>query len=106
MDLRYRPRARTTQDVNVTVSLISASVVADLRERWQTAADIEPGDYVTFRKGVDFLAILSHRVQEPSFQNAPGQRTQHEKFNWCPRSSIHSNPLVLHRLTASKARGF
>src|SRR3990167_5620061 len=51
MDLRYRPRARTTKDVDLAVSLTSASVVADLRDRLQAAADIDLGDYVTFRIG-------------------------------------------------------
>jgi hypothetical protein len=51
MDLRYRPRARTTKDVDLSVSLASAGVATDLRDKLQAAADIDLGDYVTFRIG-------------------------------------------------------
>src|SRR5262245_54002607 len=51
LDLRYRPRARTTKDVDLSVSLVSAGLSAELRDRLQEAADTDLGDYVTFRIG-------------------------------------------------------
>jgi hypothetical protein len=56
LELRYRPRARTTKDVDLTVAL---GVVNDererrperLRERLQEAAEVHLGDYLEFRIG-------------------------------------------------------
>lgn len=51
MDLRFRPQARTTKDIDLSVSLVSTGLSTGLRERLQAAADIELGDYFTFRIG-------------------------------------------------------
>jgi hypothetical protein len=51
MDLRYRPRARTTKDVDLSVSLVTAGLSTELRDRLQAAADADLGDYLTFRIG-------------------------------------------------------
>src|SRR5262245_23983136 len=55
MDLRFRPRARTTKDVDLAVSLLpvedTADLTATLRERLQEAVDQDLGDYLTFRIG-------------------------------------------------------
>jgi hypothetical protein len=56
LELRYRPRARTTKDVDLTVAF---GVVSDaqeirperLRDRLQEAAEINLGDYLEFRIG-------------------------------------------------------
>src|SRR5919108_135084 len=53
MDLRFRPRARTTKDVDLSVRLVSTDGTEDrmksLRERLQEASDVDLGDYLTFR---------------------------------------------------------
>lgn len=51
MDLRYRPQARTTKDVDLSVSLTAALRPKDLREKLQEAADADLGDYLRFRIG-------------------------------------------------------
>jgi hypothetical protein len=55
MDLRFRPRARTTKDVDLSVSLVpveeGAGLTATLRDRLQEAVDIDLGDYLTYRIG-------------------------------------------------------
>src|SRR5829696_1992784 len=54
MDLRFRPKARTTKDVDLSVALVSVdptAPLASLRERLQEAADTDLGDYLTFRIG-------------------------------------------------------
>ena len=55
MDLRFRPRARTTKDVNLSVSQTSADLASDLSgallDRIQEAADGDLGDYLTYRIG-------------------------------------------------------
>jgi hypothetical protein len=55
MDLRFRPRARTTKDVDLSVALVPAEAAADLlgtlRDWLQTAVDIDLGDYLTYRIG-------------------------------------------------------
>jgi hypothetical protein len=55
MDLRFRPQARTTKDVDLGVSLITqeagVKLTAALRDRLQEAADHDLGDYLTFRIG-------------------------------------------------------
>jgi len=51
MDLRFRPRARTTKDVDLSVSLETTTPSADLRDRLQAAADVDLGDFLTFRIG-------------------------------------------------------
>lgn len=55
MDLRFRPHARTTKDVDLGMSLVSAEPVADfsgaLRDRIQEAVDVDLGDYLSYRIG-------------------------------------------------------
>ena len=51
MDLRYRPQARTTKDVDLSVSLTATLRPKDLREKLQEAADADLGDYLRFRIG-------------------------------------------------------
>src|SRR5260370_31913444 len=55
MDLRFRPQARTTKDVDLSVSLASVKAVPDLpaalREKLQEASDAHHGDYLTYRIG-------------------------------------------------------
>jgi hypothetical protein len=53
MDLRFRPQARTTKDIDLTV-LITSGERADadtIREALQNAADLDLGDFLTFRIG-------------------------------------------------------
>jgi hypothetical protein len=54
LDLRFRPRARTTKDIDLSVSLLAGvegPVSAAMRDRLQAAADIDPGDHLVFRIG-------------------------------------------------------
>jgi hypothetical protein len=55
MDLRFRPKARTTKDVDLSVSHASADLALDfsgaLRDRIQEAVDVDLGDYLTYRIG-------------------------------------------------------
>ncbi|MBY0527144.1 MAG: nucleotidyl transferase AbiEii/AbiGii toxin family protein [Gemmataceae bacterium] len=55
MDLRFRPGARTTKDVDLSVALATAGSrtgsLATLREKLQEAADVDLGDYLTYRIG-------------------------------------------------------
>jgi hypothetical protein len=55
MDLRFRPKARTTKDVDLSVSHASAELASDLsgalRDRIQEAVDVDLGDYLTYRIG-------------------------------------------------------
>src|SRR5271165_6005456 len=55
MDLRFRPRARTTKDVDLSVLQGAVEPVPDLytalRERLQEASDTDLGDYLTYRIG-------------------------------------------------------
>jgi Nucleotidyl transferase AbiEii toxin, Type IV TA system len=55
MDLRFRPQARTTKDVDLSVALASGVFPVDfsgaLRDRLQEAADVDLGDYLTYRIG-------------------------------------------------------
>ncbi len=55
MDLRFRPRARTTKDVDLSVSHASPELASDLsgalRDRIQEAVDVDLGDYLTYRIG-------------------------------------------------------
>jgi hypothetical protein len=66
MDLRFRPQARTTKDVDLTILLTSAELKGNfagcLRDRLQETADYDLGDY------------LSYRIGEPKAEltNAPG----------------------------------
>jgi hypothetical protein len=64
MDLRFRPRARTTKDVDLSVPLVGKSdgpMSAALREQLQEAVDVDLGDFLSFR------------IQEPKREltNAP-----------------------------------
>src|SRR3954451_24018919 len=40
MDLRFRPRARTTKDVDLSVKLVAGTIAGDLRDSLQAAASI------------------------------------------------------------------
>ncbi len=54
MDLRFRPRARTTKDVDLSILLEAAApapALAELRERLQEAVDADRGDYLSYRIG-------------------------------------------------------
>src|SRR5579883_3151031 len=55
LDLRFRPRARTTKDVDLSVALVAAEAGADLlatlRDRLQEAVAIDLGDHLTYRIG-------------------------------------------------------
>lgn len=51
MDLRYRPQARTTKDIDLSVSLQAPSSRNQIRELIQAAADRDLGDHLTFRVG-------------------------------------------------------
>jgi|SRR6185312_1707249 len=54
MDLRFRPRARTTKDIDLSVALVAGgagSVSAAMRELLQAAVDVNLEDYLTFRIG-------------------------------------------------------
>ncbi len=69
MDLRFRPRARTTKDVDLSVALVASSggpVSAALREQLQEAVDVELGDYLTYRIG----------TPKKELTNAPGGGAQ------------------------------
>jgi len=54
MEIRYRPRAGTTRDIDLTVATFDASAALkirfeELRDELQKAADTDLGDYFTFR---------------------------------------------------------
>jgi hypothetical protein len=54
MDLRFRPRARTTKDVDLSVLVVTGSASganAELRDRLQEAVDVDLGDFFTYRIG-------------------------------------------------------
>ncbi len=55
MDLRFRPRARTTKDVDLSVLVMTGAagggVNAALRDRLQEAVDVDLGDFLTYRIG-------------------------------------------------------
>lgn len=55
MELRYRPQARTTRDVDLSVSKTTANDLkartAAVRDQLQEAADLELGDYLVYRIG-------------------------------------------------------
>ncbi|MEN9845646.1 MAG: hypothetical protein RIS36_793 [Pseudomonadota bacterium] len=51
MDLRYRPRARSTRDIDLSVTLLVVGSIADLRDKIQAAAEIDLGDFLTFYIG-------------------------------------------------------
>lgn len=51
MDLRFRPKARTTKDIDLSVTLISGRASAEFRDRLQAAADTDLGDHLSFRIG-------------------------------------------------------
>jgi hypothetical protein len=54
MDLRFRPRARTTKDVDLSVSLVTGMEgpnTEQLRELLQEAVDVDLGDYLSYRIG-------------------------------------------------------
>lgn len=70
MDLRYRPQARTTKDVDLAVPLAnadkSAISVANLRGHIQESVDFDPGDFLSFRIG----------EMRKEITNAPGGGTR------------------------------
>jgi Nucleotidyl transferase AbiEii toxin, Type IV TA system len=49
MELRYRPKARTTRDVDLTATTCSSLI--EMRERLQAAAELDLGDHLEFRIG-------------------------------------------------------
>jgi hypothetical protein len=55
MELRYRPRARTTRDIDLTCSADADTPLAErlsgMRDQLQEAAEADLGDYLTFRIG-------------------------------------------------------
>lgn len=54
MDLRYRPNARTTRDLDLTASADGSDLAArleTLRDKLQDAVDADAGDYLVFRIG-------------------------------------------------------
>jgi hypothetical protein len=54
MDLRFRPRARTTKDVDLSMALMAGTggpMLSELRERLQAAVDVDLGDFLTCRIG-------------------------------------------------------
>lgn len=62
MDLRFRPRARTTKDVDLSVKLVAGTIAGDLRGQLQTAASIDLGDFLTYRIG----ELRSELTQAPA----------------------------------------
>jgi hypothetical protein len=66
MDLRFRPRARTTKDIDLSVYLVAGAVdggaLDSIRERLQEAVDVNLGDH------------LEYRIEKPKYEltNAPG----------------------------------
>jgi hypothetical protein len=55
MDLRFRPRARTTKDVDLSIALVpvegNTALIAVVRERLQEAGAQDLGDYLSYRVG-------------------------------------------------------
>jgi Nucleotidyl transferase AbiEii toxin, Type IV TA system len=54
MDLRFRPKARTTKDLDLSVPLVTMSgknAVAAVRDMLQAAVDVDLGDYLIYRIG-------------------------------------------------------
>jgi hypothetical protein len=55
MELRYRPRARTTRDIDLSCSADADTTLAErlsgIRDQLQDAAEADLGDYLTFRIG-------------------------------------------------------
>lgn len=55
MELRYRPKARTTRDVDLSIGAPGAGTLAarlaSVREELQEAADLDLGDHLLFRIG-------------------------------------------------------
>jgi hypothetical protein len=54
LDLRFRPRARTTKDIDLSVTLVADSTgpaSAAMRDLLQAAVDVDLGDHLTFRIG-------------------------------------------------------
>jgi hypothetical protein len=54
MDLRFRPQARTTKDVDLSIVVPAgayAPSAAAVRERLQAAADVDAGDFLGYRIG-------------------------------------------------------
>ena len=57
MDLRFRPRARTTKDVDLAVALVTNS--SSLREALQRAVEVDLGDFLSFRIGLPTKEIAN-----------------------------------------------
>jgi hypothetical protein len=53
MDLRFRPRARTTKDIDLSVTLVAGAApgLAAMRDKLQATVDVDVGDYLSFRIG-------------------------------------------------------
>lgn len=56
MDLRYRPMARTTRDIDLSVAYARPGALAprltSVRDELQAAVDLDPGDFLVFRIGM------------------------------------------------------
>lgn len=54
MELRYRPRARTTKDIDLSVKTVAATLqerLRQVRDELQAAADVDLGEYFVFQIG-------------------------------------------------------
>jgi hypothetical protein len=54
MDLRFRPQARTTREVDLSVVLppgVAGPMAPAVRDRLQAAAEVDLGDFLTYRIG-------------------------------------------------------
>jgi hypothetical protein len=54
MELRYRPRARTTKDIDLSVKTVAGTLekrLRQVRDELQEAADADPGDFFVFQIG-------------------------------------------------------
>lgn len=56
MELRYRPNARTTKDIDLSVPIVPVDVanqtaIDSIRDELQAAADLDLGDFLIFRIG-------------------------------------------------------
>lgn len=51
MDLRFRPKARMTRDIDLSIAVGPGRAPFDLRDRFQEAAALNLGDHLAFRIG-------------------------------------------------------
>jgi hypothetical protein len=62
MELRYRPKARTTKDIDLTVASAGPEAdphtrLNDVRDSLQVAVDVDQGDYLTYLIGVASMEL-------------------------------------------------